>query len=99
MTTVAVWSLWYVTGVVGTFIILWLATRLAWIKASGVQILGIAAAVQLVSTVPRVGSLLALVAFFLGLTRYLGTNTMEALYVVTLVLLVRFAIIFLLMAR
>jgi len=99
MTTVAEWGLWYVTGVIGTFVTLWLATRLAWIKASGVQILSVAAVIQFVSAVPKVGWLLALIAFFLGLTRYLGANAMEAIYVLLMVLLIQFGISILLAAR
>ena len=92
MTTAVAWALSYVAAVIGTFLVLWIATRLAWIKADGIQILGVAMAIQFVSAVPKIGWLLALIVFFFGLTRYLGANAMEATYVLLMALLVQLAI-------
>jgi len=96
MATTAAWTLLYfVAGVVGTFIVLWIATNLAWLKASGIQLLALAAAIQLVSIIPKVGWLLAVIVLFLGLTRYLGANGMEATYVFLMALLVQLGLAFL----
>src|SRR5262245_62042705 len=88
MTSTAVWSLIYVVaGASGTFIVLWIGTRMAWLKAGGVQLLGMAGAIQVVSLIPKVGWLIAVVVFFLGATRYLGASALEATYVFLLFLL------------
>jgi hypothetical protein len=90
MTTIAAsMLLYFIAGIVGTLIVLWIASRLAWLNASGMQLLGLATAIQLVSVIPRVGWLLAVVVFFLGLTQYLGANGLEATYVFFLALLVQ----------
>jgi hypothetical protein len=90
MTTGAAWMLLYlIAGTIGTFIVLWIASRLAWLNASSMQLLGLATAIQLVSAIPKVGWLLAIVVFFLGLTQYLGANGMEATYVFFMALLVQ----------
>ena len=90
MTSLAIWALLYfIGGIVGTFIILWIATHLAWIKASGIELLALSTAIQVVSIIPKVGWILAAVVFFVGLTKYLGANGMEATYVFCMALLVQ----------
>jgi hypothetical protein len=92
MTATAAWAtLYFLSGVVGTFIVLWIATRFAWLKATGLELLGFSAVIQLVSLVPKIGWLLVVVAFFMGLTRYFGANGFEATYAFLMFLLVQFA--------
>jgi hypothetical protein len=99
MTTTAWWVLQALAGVVGTFIVLWIATHVAWIKASGIQLLGLAGAIQVVSAIPKIGWLLAVFVFFFGLTRYFGANAMEATYVFFMALLVQFGLALFVFAR